>query len=69
MSPGFKTTEFYLITLQNLLTAFLAAGFLPDTSPVVKIVAFAASTLSTLGYVYGRSYLKANDATLKQLKQ
>lgn len=57
--PGYQSTEFYLVTFVNLVTALLAAGVFPDTSAVAKVGAFILSALATLGYTYGRSYVKA----------
>ena len=56
--PGYLSSEFYLVLAAQLVTAFLAAGVLPETHVAVKIAAFIASALATLGYTAGRSYLK-----------
>jgi len=58
MSPGYKTTEFYLTLLAQLLAAFLAAGLLPDAHIAVKVAAFAAAALAQLGYSVSRGWAK-----------
>jgi len=62
MSPGYKTTEFYLTLLAQLLAAFLAAGLLPDAHIAIKVAVFAAAALAQLGYVAGRAYVKGGSA-------
>lgn len=57
--PGYQSSEFYLVLTSNLIAAFLASGLLPDTHVAVKIAAFAASALSSLGYSAARAYVKA----------
>ena len=69
MSPGYKTTEFYLTLLAQLLAAFLAAGLLPDAHIAVKVAAFAAAALAQLGYVAGRAYVKGGGAAPAAVKK
>jgi len=58
--PGFKTTEFWLTAAATVLAFFLASGVMPESSPVVKMLAFAYAALSSMGYAYGRSLVKAS---------
>ena len=60
-SPGYKTTEFYLTLLAQLLAAFLAAGALPEAHLAVKVAAFVVAALAQLGYTAGRAYVKGKD--------
>jgi hypothetical protein len=62
---GIVTTEFWLTLSANLTAAFLASGVLPDTHVAVKVAAFVAAALASLGYVAGRAYLKAADVEEK----
>jgi hypothetical protein len=61
MTKGYKTSEFWLTLAQTLAAAFLAAGLLPDTHVAVKVAAYIAAALASLGYVGGRAYLKAHE--------
>ena len=61
MTPGYKTTEFYLTLLVHLLTFFTASGILPSTHWAIKVAAFVMSALAQAGYTYGRSLVKSAD--------
>ena len=58
MSPGYKTSEFWLTLAAQILAAFLAAGVLPEAHLAVKVAAFVAAALAQLGYTAGRAYVK-----------
>jgi hypothetical protein len=57
MKSGYKTTEFWMTLAVNLITAAQASGLF-KAGTVAMALAFAMSTLTTLGYTYGRAYVK-----------
>jgi hypothetical protein len=56
--PGYKTSEFWMTLASQLVAAFLAAGIVPDTHVAVKVAAFVAAALSSLGYTVARASAK-----------
>jgi hypothetical protein len=56
--PGYKTTEFYLSLLATLVGFLIASGAVSDAGAVGKIIAFAASILTALGYTVARTFAK-----------
>lgn len=64
VKPGYKSSEFWLTLFVHLLTAFVAAGILPETHVAVKVASFALSALAHLGYTSARAKLKAGDAAI-----
>ena len=57
--PGYKTTEFWLTALFTLATMVVASGALAETHVAVKIAAFIAGALTSLGYGASRGFVKA----------
>ena len=58
VAPGYKSSEFWLAVASQLVAALLASGLFPDTSSTVKILAFVAALLTSLGYTASRTLLK-----------
>jgi len=64
MTPGYKTTEFWLSTLAILLGAVMSSGiFTDETSLAARIVGGVLAALATLGYTAARAKVKAADST------
>ena len=60
--PGYKTTEFWLSLAALVLGALLASGAIGEDSGSGKILAFAASALTALGYSVSRGMTKKGEA-------
>ena len=60
--PGYKTTEFWLSLAALVLGALLASGAIGEESGTGKILAFAASALTALGYSVSRGMTKRGEA-------
>lgn len=60
VTPGYKTTEFYLSLASTILGFLFASGVVTDTSSVGKILGLGASVLGALGYTVARSIVKSN---------
>lgn len=58
VTPGYKTTEFWLKIAAMLLTAAYASGALTN-STALSIAGIAATILGALGYTVARTMLKA----------
>lgn len=56
--PGYKTTEFWLSLLATVVGFLMASGAISDVGALGKVVAFAASILTALGYTVARTYAK-----------
>jgi len=59
MKPGWRTSEFWLSTMAQLLGWLLAAGILVDGHWGLKAAGAIVAMLSAMGYTNGRSKLKA----------
>jgi hypothetical protein len=59
VTPGYKTTEFWLHLAALLLTALFASGVIPTSGTAAQVAAIAASLLGSVGYSVGRSMVKA----------
>lgn len=57
MTPGFRSSEFWLSVASMVVGAILAAG-LPDDSIVMRVAAMAAVALNALGYTVARTSAK-----------
>ncbi len=57
--PGWKTSEFWLTTVANLVGILLASGAIPDESGFGKSLGLAAIVLVTMGYTASRGKAKA----------
>ena len=62
MTPGYKTTEFWLTVLAYAVALFVTGGFFPYTHVAVKVASLVAALLAQLGYTVGRNKLKAVEA-------
>ncbi len=58
LKPGYKTTEFWLTAIAELVGLLLASGVLVAGSMIAKIVGGAIAVLAALGYTVARSKLK-----------
>jgi hypothetical protein len=56
--PGYKSTEFYLTLLAQLIGLLWASGLVSDGSQFDKVLGFAAMALSQLGYTVSRGMAK-----------
>lgn len=59
MTPGYKTTEFWLTLVAYAVALFLASGFFPDTHVAIKVASLVGALLAQLGYTTSRAKLKA----------
>jgi hypothetical protein len=59
MKAGYKTTEFWIGLVPQLLGAAMASGIIPSQSQVGQIVGLVVSALGSLGYTAQRGILKA----------
>lgn len=57
--PGYKTTEFYLTLIGNLVGILLLAGVFPVDSALGKVLGAASLVLSNLGYGISRAMVKS----------
>lgn len=58
MTPGYKTTEFWLALLANLMSALVITGVVADGTPWAKVVAVVTMMLASLGYTAARATVK-----------
>ncbi len=58
VKPGYKTTEFWGVTIFNLISFAVASGVVPSTGWVAQVVAMVVSLLTTLGYGQIRTEVK-----------
>jgi hypothetical protein len=63
MKPGYKSTEFWLAALAQVVALFLNAGAFPDTHWAVKLAALVAAGLAAAGYSVARGSAKAAEVT------
>jgi hypothetical protein len=57
--PGYKTSEWYLTLLTNIVGALATSGLIADGSMWSRGVGAVMMVLSTLGYTYARTKAKA----------
>jgi hypothetical protein len=58
--PGYKSTEFWMSAAVAIIGLVIASGAVEDTSTWGQILAYAMSTLTTLGYTAGRAKVKSS---------
>ena len=58
MTPGYKTTEFWLSIVAVIVGAISASGAIAADSPTMGIIGVVASALVALGYTGARTNLK-----------
>lgn len=57
--PGIRTTEFWLTVLASVLGILMASGVVVADTPWARVIGGAITFLSTLGYTWKRSDVKA----------
>lgn len=62
MKPGYKTTEFWLALVAQVLGALLGAGVFEGAGPVGQAAGIASAVLASLGYSAGRAWTKNAEA-------
>lgn len=64
VTPGWKTSEFWLSLVAALVGAVMASGIIPTGSVWVQVVGIVATILGALGYQVSRTSVKtsAHDA-------
>lgn len=68
MKPGYKTSEFWLTLAAVVVGLLLASGVLTDSPTALKIAAFVASALASLGYQFNRSKTKVAESIVAKSK-
>lgn len=63
--PGYKTTEFWLITLMVALGAGTASGAVGENGLVAQIVGLAVATFGAAGYSLARGLIKKREGSDK----
>jgi hypothetical protein len=56
---GWKTTEFWLTLLANVVGVLLMTNVIPTESPWIKVATVVSMVLANLGYTYSRGLVKA----------
>lgn len=74
MTPGYKTTEFYLSLLVSLLGAFVGSGLVVEGHWALQAAGFLMTVLASLGYTATRASVKkaelvANSLSLPPLEE
>ena len=59
MKPGYKTTEFWLAAVAQLIGLVLASGIIAPESSWDRIAGLATAALATMGYSAARSTVKS----------
>lgn len=67
MTPGYKTTEFWLSLLVVILGAVAASGVLPQGGLAAQVVGGIMSVLGALGYTSSRTQQKVADIQAPEL--
>jgi hypothetical protein len=57
--PGYKTSEFYLIAIAQLLGLLMASGVIETGTQWDKMIGVATTLLAGLGYTYSRTQIKS----------
>jgi len=60
VKPGYKTTEFWLTVVADIVGLVLMSGAVEETGTISRIVGGAVAVLATLGYSAARSKTKSN---------
>ena len=59
MKPGYKTSEFWLVALSNLMIWLQGGGLAPGDLPAEPIAALAASAVTVGAYCISRGKAKS----------
>ena len=68
VKKGVSTSEFWLSLIAMVLGFLLASGLIGDESTSGKIIAFAASAMTALGYSISRGMVKKAEAFTGAIK-
>lgn len=68
MEKGYKTSEFWITVVVQIVGTLIASGVFAEVSPMGKALAFAAMALSGLGYSASRTGVKKADAIATAVK-
>ncbi len=60
ISPGWKTSEYWLTVAAMVVGALMASGAFMADSTVGQVVGFIGMVLAKLGYTASRGFVKAN---------
>jgi len=60
--PGYLTTEFWLSAAAILIGGLIASDIIPIGSDIHKVLIFASTVLSALGYTLARGFVKGRQA-------
>lgn len=63
MTPGYKTSEFWLSLLAMIIGSIFASGLVGEGGAVGEILGMSAVILGKLGYTVPRGLAKAKQAT------
>lgn len=58
VKPGYKTSEFWLTAIANIVGLAVASGIIPETGPWSQVVGLAVMVLTTMGYQVQRGAAK-----------
>tara|TARA_Y100000310_G_scaffold184449_1_gene184582 strand:- start:430 stop:669 length:240 start_codon:yes stop_codon:yes gene_type:complete len=61
MTKGIRSTEFFLTFITTLIGGTLASG-LVSNSLALQLLGAASTLLASMGYCFGRSFVKAADS-------
>lgn len=59
VTPGWKTSEFWVKIVALIVSTLLASGVIPTTGVWAQVTAIAVTILGAMGYTVGRSMVKA----------
>lgn len=68
MDKGYKTSEFWITVVVQIVGFLIASGVFAEVSPIGKVLSFAAMALSALGYSAARTGVKKADALANAAK-
>ena len=62
VTPGWKTTEFWMTSLSMIVGLLLASGIVPTEGVLMKAIAIVQMILASLGYSVARGVTKSGAA-------
>jgi hypothetical protein len=62
MTPGYKSTEFFVSLVAVIVGAIVSSGVLPATGGWTQAIGVISAALVAMGYSYARGIVKAADA-------
>ena len=69
MTPGLKTTEFYLAAIATFIGLLMTSGMFADGSTAMRIAGVAAMALASIGYSTSRGTAKSAASPTVQTAQ